>query len=82
MDTLAPPTTPIVTRISTAADVLDGLVLEDVEKVTLFELGVDFRGGAVGIAEFAALAWLQARRTSHPGISWVDAEPLILIALT
>jgi hypothetical protein len=32
------------------------------------------------LVTIVALVWLQARRTTHPGISWEDAEPLILLS--
>lgn len=75
---------PIRARVSTVGDVLDGLELDVEEMQTLDALHVDLSVPESGPAftTVAALAWLQARRSTHPGISWDEAEPLILIALS
>ena len=82
MGTLAP----IHASISKVADVLEGLELNMVEMSTLDMLGVDLANAAneahgPSFVTIAALAWLQARRTTHPDITWEDAEPLLLIAV-
>lgn len=86
MTSLAPPPAPIRARISTIADVLDDLELDVAEMRTLDELGVDLgeepAPSGPSLLTVAVLAWLQARRSTHPGISWEDAEPIILVALS
>jgi len=90
MTDLAPPLTPILVAVTSVGDVLDGLELDVDEASTLDSLGIDFArigeqmsaGGGPSLLLVAALGWLQARRATHPGISWEDAEPLIRLSLT
>jgi hypothetical protein len=86
---LAPPLTPILVPVTSAGDVLDGLELDVTEASTLDSLGIDFArigeqmsaGGGPSLLLVAALGWLHARRSTHPGITWEIAEPLIKISL-
>lgn len=90
MTDLAPPVVPIRVVVSSVGDVLDGLEMDVDEASTIDSLGIDFtnignqmsEGGGPSLLLVAALGWLQARRTTHPGISWEDAEPLIKLTLT
>lgn len=83
-DTLAPPSVPILARVSTVGDVLDGLKLDADEVATFITYGINLAApepdGVPSLVTIVALVWLQARRTTHPGISWEDAEPLILLS--
>lgn len=84
-DTFAPPTPLIQASVTTVGAVLEGLALDSDEVATLLMLDADLRSDPQSGPSFltvAVLAWLQARRTTHPGISWEDAEPLIRLALT
>lgn len=86
MTDLAPPRAPIRARVSTVANVLDDLELDVTEMSALDALGLDLaeqaKASSPSLLTVAALAWLQARRSTHPGISWEDAESLITVALT